>query len=99
MNAGPEGITESDVAMVLQAVLGLETSEPLCRRETPLLGAVPQLDSMAAVALLQALEERFSIRIADDEVSAELFSTVGSLVDFVNRQMAQSGTRGCGSLV
>lgn len=50
---------------------------------TPLLDAVPELDSMAVVTVVTALEERFDIVVDDDELSAELFDTVGSLVAFV----------------
>ncbi|HOB63506.1 MAG TPA: acyl carrier protein [Candidatus Competibacteraceae bacterium] len=44
---------------------------------TPLLGSIPEFDSMAVVTLISALEERFDLQIADDEISAETFETVG----------------------
>ncbi len=53
---------------------------------TRLLGALPELDSVAVLQLLSALEQQFAIRIADDEVSAELFATVGSLCDFIDQK-------------
>lgn len=56
--------------------------------ETPLLGAVPELDSMAVVAVLTAIEERYGVTIEDDEVSAQIFETVGSLADFVGGKVA-----------
>jgi acyl carrier protein len=52
-------------------------------RETLLLGAVPELDSMAVVTLITSLEERFGIVVDDDEIDGSAFATVGSLVDFV----------------
>ena len=48
-----------------------------------LLGVIPELDSMAVVTVLTYLEEEFAITVDDDEVSADIFSTVGTLVDFV----------------
>jgi acyl carrier protein len=51
--------------------------------ETPLLGSIPELDSMAVVAILTAIEERYGITIDDNDISAEIFATVGSLADFV----------------
>jgi acyl carrier protein len=56
--------------------------------ETPLFGAIPELDSFGVVALVGALEDRFDITIEDDEFGAELFSTVGSLTDFVNGKLS-----------
>lgn len=56
--------------------------------ESPLLGAVPEFDSMAVVGVLTTIEESYGIFIEDDEVSAEAFETLGSLLEFVNAQMA-----------
>jgi len=55
---------------------------------TPLLGAIPELDSMAVVAVITNLEERFGFSIDDDEIDGATFATVGSLVDFVERKVA-----------
>jgi acyl carrier protein len=38
---------------------------------------------MAVVTLIHALEQQFEIQIADDEISAETFETVGRVYDFV----------------
>ncbi len=51
--------------------------------ETLLFGNLPELDSMAVATVLTALEDRFQIIIDDDEVSGDLFGTVGSLARFV----------------
>jgi acyl carrier protein len=56
---------------------------------TPLLGASPELDSMAVVSLITALEERFGIEIADDEIDGAVFATFGSLAGFVERMQAR----------
>ena len=48
-------------------------------RETPLQGSIPEFDSMAVVALLNALEEHFGLHIEDDEISAEDFETFGAV--------------------
>ncbi len=53
--------------------------------DTPLLGAIPELDSMAVVALITAIEERFGIEIADDEIDGSVFATLGSLQGFVEQ--------------
>lgn len=56
---------------------------------TPLLGAVPELDSMAVVALITAIEERFGIEVADDEIDGAVFETFGSLEAFVAKSTAR----------
>jgi acyl carrier protein len=46
---------------------------------------LPELDSFAVLSLAAALESRFGIHIDDEDFSAELFETVGSLAAFVDR--------------
>lgn len=55
---------------------------------TTLLGAIPELDSMAVVNVLTALEEHFGFTIADDEIDASAFATLGSLSAFVEQKLA-----------
>lgn len=55
---------------------------------TPLFGAIPELDSMAVVTVITALEDRFGIMVDDDEITAATFETVGSLSDYVDQKLA-----------
>ncbi len=57
-------------------------------RESRLLGALPELDSVAVLTVLSAMEQQFAIRIADDEISAELFYDVASLLAFIEQKTA-----------
>ena len=57
--------------------------------DTPLLGNIPELDSMAVAMLITAIEEHFDIFIDDDDISAETFETFGSLNDFVVEKAAE----------
>lgn len=52
--------------------------------DAPLLGGVPEFDSMAVVAILTTIEDNYGVMIDDDEVSAEHFESITSLLDFVN---------------
>ena len=51
--------------------------------DAPLLGSIPEFDSMAVIALISALETQFDIQIADDEISADTFITLGQVYAFV----------------
>ena len=76
-----------DVVAVLQNVLQLsEQNDPLTE-DTILLGAIPEFDSMAVVSILTALEEKYDFFVDDDEIDAEIFETVGSLVEFVEQKL------------
>ena len=79
-----------DVARVLDEVLSLNGRSAGFTRDTHLLGAIPELDSMAVVSLITALEEQFGVAINDDEIDGETFATVGSLANFVSEKIEQS---------
>ena len=52
-----------------------------------LLGSIPEFDSMAVLAVLTDLEDRLDIEFDDDEISAEIFESLGSLSDFVSGKL------------
>jgi len=54
------------------------------------LGALPELDSIGIVALITALENRFDIHFEDDDLDAEIFATVASLLAHINTRLEQS---------
>jgi acyl carrier protein len=79
---------EREVLHVLDEVLSLNGRGLSFGRSTHLLGAVPELDSMAVVALVTSLEERFAIAIDDDDIDGQTFASVGSLSDFVRDKLS-----------
>ena len=83
---------QQEVVKLLDEVLSLGGRGLAMKADSPLLGAVPELDSMAVVAILTALEERFGILVEDDDVDGEVFSTVGSLANFVADKLGVSGS-------
>ena len=56
-------------------------------RDSAVVGAIPEFDSVAVVSLITAIEEQLGVEIDDDEITGELFATVGSLTDFVEQKM------------
>jgi acyl carrier protein len=74
---------EEQVRGVLRDVLSLGARADQLRPDTALLGSVPELDSMAVINVIAALEDRFGITVDDDEISGDTFATLQSLVDFV----------------
>ena len=76
-----------EVINVLDEVLSLGGRSGSFTRDTLLLGAIPELDSMAVATLITTLEERFGIMV-DDDFDGSTFATIGSLADFVSAQLA-----------
>ena len=77
-----------EVTRVLDEVLSLNGRAAAFTRNTPLLGAIPELDSMAVVSLITTLEERFGIVVDDDDIDGSTFASVGALADFVGSKIA-----------
>ena len=78
---------QQEVLGILDEVLSLKGKAFAMTRATPLLGTVPELDSMAVVTLLTTMEERFGFTIADDEIDGSTFATVDSLMNFVQAKL------------
>lgn len=75
-----------EIKQVLGDVLQLGARTAALGPDTPLLGSIPEFDSMAVVSVVTAIEERFGIFVEDDEISADTFETVGTLYEFVNQK-------------
>jgi acyl carrier protein len=75
---------EREVLAILDEVLGLNGRTASMNRDSPVLGALPELDSIAVVSVITALENRFAVAIGQDELNATSFATVGSLADLVS---------------
>jgi acyl carrier protein len=78
-----------DVRSVVGSALQISSRVRHMDAGAPLLGAVPELDSMAVVTLITALEEHFGITVADDEIGASAFETLGSLAQFVESKLSR----------
>ncbi len=79
---------KGEVVSVLDEVLSLKGRASGFTLDTPLLGAIPELDSMAVVALITTLEERFGFTVEDDEIDGTVFASLATLVDFVRGKLA-----------
>jgi acyl carrier protein len=76
-----------EVLAIIDEVLSLRGRAAQFDLDTPLLGALPELDSMAVVGVINLLEERFEFVVEDDEIDGATFATVGSLVEFVGGKL------------
>lgn len=76
-------LIRKEVLDILDEVLVLDGRAGAFADDTPLLGALPELDSMAVVAVITLLEERLGFTVDDDEIDGNTFATVGALHAFV----------------
>ena len=75
-------IDVAGVSAAVAEVLEIKDRGGTLDASTPL-ASMPELDSLAVLELVVELEQRFDITIEDDDVTAEVFDTVGSLAAFL----------------
>lgn len=78
---------ETALRSILEAAVGKRALPATLDDATPLLGAIPELDSMAVLGILTQVQDDFGVTIDDDEISAELFETFGALRRFVESKL------------
>jgi acyl carrier protein len=78
---------QNEVIRVLVEVLQLGDQSQQLDENSQLLGALPEFDSMAVVAVLTRLEEDYGFFIEDDEIDADTFESVGTLTTFVQQKI------------
>jgi acyl carrier protein len=71
------------VRTIIGDALQLEARSAGLNVDTPLLGNLPELDSMAVISVISALEGNFDFEVSDDDDIAEAFESVGTLVKYV----------------
>ena len=78
---------QQEVLRILDEVLSLGGRAKSFSPDTPLLGAIPELDSMAVVTLITSLEEQLGIVVDDDDIDGATFATMESLSAFVGAKL------------
>ena len=73
-----------DVKRILRDTLVLDNDRvEKLDTTSPLLGNIIELDSVGVVSVLTAIEEEYGIVVEDDEISSDVFTTLGSLIVFL----------------
>jgi acyl carrier protein len=82
-------IADSALRESLSSTLGIAAARAArFTDETPMLGTLPELDSLAVATLLTDFEDRLDIRIDDDDVDAGTFETFGTMRAFLIGKIA-----------
>ena len=78
---------EEEVLKTLRSVLVLGPGGAPLEAGSALMGSVAELDSMAVVSILTALEDKFGFIVDDDEIDGRTFVSVASLTAFVQSKL------------
>jgi len=83
-----KGDVVGEVIQILGDTLRIGARAANLQASSPLLGSIPELDSMAVVSVMTALEEHYGFAFDDDEITGEAFATVGTLAALVEAKLA-----------
>jgi len=88
-NSSPTGsnMTKADITLEIKQLLidtlSLDIQPNEMDDDALLLGDIPEFDSMAIVSVITALEENYNFTSADDELTADVFESIPTVVEFV----------------
>ncbi|MCR9186210.1 MAG: phosphopantetheine-binding protein [Halieaceae bacterium] len=74
---------------MIRSCLQLDESVSLSE-DTYLMGGFPEFNSLTITTLIVEIEDNLGCEVADDEISGEIFETVGSLAEFVEHKMKEA---------
>ncbi|NII69723.1 acyl carrier protein [Microbacterium ulmi] len=81
-------MTDTTVGRVSEVVAHvLELDVRTLDADTRLFGALPELDSLAVLELIAALEDRFGFVFDPDDVSGDAFESIGTLAALVDSRL------------
>ena len=81
---------ETQMRALLRDALGLSQDRvDAFHADTPLFGALPELDSMAVAGLLTEIEDRLDIVIEDEDVDGEMLESYGGLLAFTEAKVVE----------
>lgn len=76
---------ESELIKIIENILNITGYE--LKKETRLLGHIPEFDSQAVLAVITAIEEHFGVFFDDEDISAEIFESIETLSQFVETKL------------
>ena len=78
--------TADAVRDLIVETLGLSGARADIDAATELFGSLPELDSLAIVQVVTEIEDRFGFEFSEEDITGEVFETVGSLAAYVERR-------------
>lgn len=82
---------QSKIKELIVKRLKLEIKPEEIDSVAPLFGTGLGLDSIDALELVVGLEQEFGIKVKDEEVGKEIFTSVNTLVEYVKKKKGEEG--------
>lgn len=79
--------TSSELKSLLAHTLGMSEVPPSWTDDMPLFGNIPDLDSMAIVGLITAIEEHFAVEFVNEDMTMDTFANLANLAAIVQGKL------------
>lgn len=79
--------TSNELKSLLAHTLGMPQVPPSWTDDMPLFGNIPDLDSMAIVSLVTAIEEHFAVEFVDEDMTMDTFASLTKLAKVVHAKL------------
>lgn len=94
MNRDSEDVEARIRGIIVQHLQGAASHAIELGKDTPILGKGLGLDSLEALVLVTKIEAEFGIEIDDEDLKVELFKSVGTLAEHVQKKLAHNNHHG-----
>lgn len=88
-------VSTDDLREMIGAVTGDSVAVSSLSDSSPLLETIPELDSLAIVNLLLAMENKYNFQVDDDEVETSIFQSLDSLRNFAQTKISRLNGDSC----
>ena len=85
-----ETLTQEIIDLILSALNLHHIDKSTLSRDTELVQGGLELDSVDILELIVSIEQRYKLKIRNEEVGKQAFRSIGTLVDFIQKQPATS---------
>ncbi|MBB1075839.1 acyl carrier protein [Rhodoferax sp. 4810] len=73
---------------LLRSALQLGSRADRLTPDSAIAGALPEFNSLTVVGLIAGLEEQLGCEVSDEEITEDIFRTLGSFAQFIETKMA-----------
>ncbi len=89
--SGPNSVARRVKRAIIQS-LGLEIAEAEIADDEVLFGGGMAIDSVASLEIVAAIEREFDLKVPDEDLTADLFDSVATLVEYVELRLQEAGS-------
>jgi len=90
MSTGKTELTQEIITLLIDSLNLHHVDRSTLHADTPIFGGGLELDSIDVLEIIVGLEQKYAVKIRNDEVGKTVFQTIGSIAQFVESKSLSS---------